>query len=507
MKVNYIQPFVIKVSLLILVILLPSLSYGLAVCANGGPTTRVYGSSPGEICSSIFPGFYLDSSGFCRREDGSVFGGCGYITCPAGEISDGVANRCASQNDIIKPLNFGIPKECPLGNPVNPHTGNKYQTEDDYFGTGSFGLIFRRYYNSDTSVRSSTLGQNWRSTYDKSIIEEDGVAEVIRADGKEIKFDDVSGSWEASSNVVETLEEIKDGQGQRIGWYLTTSNENIEEYSAAGRLLSITNRFGQTHSLNYELSSSNDGDDNPDTLDTVTDSFGRALLFTYDANNRVSGMTDPDGKTYSYVYDDNNNLSTVDYPNAVSGNNNSTRIYHYEDTNFIHALTGITDETGNRFASWGYNTEGKAIFSEHAGGAERIEFVYNGNGTTIVTDSLGNVQTYYAELIFGEIRTGHIVGGPCSSCGGNTQEKTFDSNGFVASRTDFNGNLTTFVHDARGLELSRTEAVGTPHERTITTEWHATFRLPTKITESGKITTFTYDAQGRLLERKEEAAP
>jgi YD repeat-containing protein len=84
---------------------------------------------------------------------------------------------------------------------------------------------------------------------------------------------------------------------------------------------------------------------------------------------------------------------------------------------------------------------------------------------------------------------------------------TYDANGFVASRTDFNDIVTTFVNDSRGLQTSRTEAVGTPEERTITTEWHPTFRLPIRITEPGKITTFTYDAQGRLLERKVEAVP
>ena len=91
-------------------------------------------------------------------------------------------------------------------------------------------------------------------------------------------------------------------------------------------------------------------------------------------------------------------------------------------------------------------------------------------------------------------------------CGGQNQNTTFDANGFVASRTDFNGIQTTFIHDSRGLQTSRTETVGTLEERTITTEWHATFRLPIKITEQGKETNFTYDTQGRLLERNEETA-
>jgi YD repeat-containing protein len=31
-------------------------------------------------------------------------------------------------------------------------------------------------------------------------------------------------------------------------------------------------------------------------------------------------------------------------------------------------LTGITDENGNRFATWAYDSQNRAILSEHAGG-------------------------------------------------------------------------------------------------------------------------------------------
>ncbi len=57
------------------------------------------------------------------------------------------------------------------------------------------------------------------------------------------------------------------------------------------------------------------------------------------------------------------------------------------------------------------------------------------------------------------------------------------------------------------MELSRTEADGTPEARTVTTEWHPDFRLPMRISEADKITEFSYDAQGRLLSRTERVAP
>ncbi len=387
---------------------------------------------------------------------------------------------------------------------MNPHTGNKYQTESDYIGTGNFALVFDRYYNSDGTVSASNIGQHWRHSYDRSIIELSGIAKVTRADGKVLEFIETNGDWIADPNIIEMLEELMDAQSQRTGWQLTTSNDMTETYAVDGKLVLITSKEGFTQSLEYEVTSANGGDDDSNTLDSVTDTFGRTLTFDNDGSGRVITMTDPAGNLFSYGYDVSGNLELVTYPDETPGNSidNPTRIYHYEDLNFIHALTGITDETGTRFANWGYDTEGRAIFSEHAGGAERIDFTFNNDGTTLVTDSLGNAQTLHTEILFGLAQTGQIDGGPCGLCGGQNQSKTFDENGFIASRTDFNGNQTTFINNVRGLETSRTEAVGTPEERTITTEWHVDYRLPTKITEPGRITDFTYDTQGRLLSRK-----
>lgn len=82
---------------------------------------------------------------------------------------------------------------------------------------------------------------------------------------------------------------------------------------------------------------------------------------------------------------------------------------------------------------------------------------------------------------------------------------TRDTQGNLTSRTDFNGNRTDYTYDlARNLESARTEgltAAGstTPQTRTISTQWHSTFRLPTGIAEPLRITTFTYDTNGTLL--------
>ncbi len=132
---------------------------------------------------------------------------------------------------------------------------------------------------------------------------------------------------------------------------------------------------------------------------------------------------------------------------------------------------------------------------------DKTTLTYNADGTTTVTNPLGKQTTYHFTTIHGIRKVTQVEGHPTASCEGANKAYTYDANGFISSKTDWIGGTTTYSRDDRGLELSRTEAAGTPQERTITTEWHPDFRLPTKITEQNKITEYTYDAQGRQLSR------
>ncbi len=394
------------------------------------------------------------------------------------------------------------------GDPIHLRTGNTFLNESDYQGSGPFPLRFSRHYNSHAKVKPGSLGKHWRSSYDRRVRAQAGtLTEVYRANGIVNSYQLVAGVWTPAPDITDRLEEVIDGLGIRTGWRYITGNDTVESYDADGRLVSITSRAGLSQTLAYDITVANGGDDNPATLDSITDPFGRTLRFSYDASGRIATMTDPAEGVYGYSYDANGNLVSISYPDATPSDNsdNPTVLYHYENTSFVHAITGKTDENGNRLTTWGYDTSGRAIFSENAGGAERVDIVYNSDGTTTVADSLGNTRTYHFQIQHGVVKLTQIDGGPCPDCGGAYQNVSYDANGFLSSRTDFNGNTTTFVHNARGLETSRTEAAGTLEARTITTEWHADFRVPIKITEPGKITTFSYDSQGRLLERKEEA--
>ncbi len=405
-------------------------------------------------------------------------------SCPAPFIDFG-SGACSPEYDPSK--NLGPSRDvCLLENPIHPATGNKYQTETDYVAATG-GLRFTRYYNSQSTKHfNESFGDKWSAEYFQHLkIVAGDFINVYHATGRKdmVQCPTVGSDCLTDNDVTFAIKKTSSG------YTLTREDNVVEDYDSNGTLLSITNTHGQTQTLTYNGTTG--------LLETVTGPFNRTLSFTYDVNNRVITMIDPDNDIYTYAYT-NDVLTSVTYPD------NNSRTYHYEDTKWVHHLTGITDENNNRFSTYAYNTDGLATSSEHAGGANRVDVVYNTNGTTTATDALGASNTYTFEYKLGVSKTTDISGAQCGSCGSQAQAATYDTNGFVASRTDFNSNVTTYVHNSRGLQTSRTEASGSSKARTITTEWHSTLRLPTKITDHGKETTFTYNSTGALLTRTEK---
>ena len=446
-----------------------------------------------------------------------------------------------------------------VGNPIDTKDGNKSRIENDYTATGISPLKFTRYYNSNKNNRS-TIGTNWSHSYNAKLTEnihplsvtyvegdsnfsslnataqaacESGWTDIKatynntdlatstavfsnntcniqssngfrlgsiavrssggsslnpprdrvvieRANGNTIVFTYTDSAWIAPSDTDVSLVQTA------TGFILTTAQDTVEEYNQTGQLVSTTTRKGIQQNLIYDATTG--------LLQTVTDSFGNSLSFTYSGSN-LSSVILPDTKVLNYSYDGFNNLA------SVTREDTTTRIYHYEDSRFANALTGITNGNGERHMTFSYDALGRAITSELAGGAEKVTVNFIDDVTSTVTDALGQLRTYRFTTINGEKQLSAIEGAPCTSCGGQSSHYTYDANGYVASSTDFNGNVTTFINNARGLPTSRTEATGTTDERTITTVWHPTYPLPLSITAPGSITEFTRDAQGNVLTR------
>ena len=386
---------------------------------------------------------------------------------------------------VVSSKNNGGPSPCPTPNafeknPINTATGNKFQAETDYFGATYTGLRLERFYNS-MNMGSSPFGASWRGTWNRTLNYLAGTGAnpetvlVTHEDGRTDSFRNDGNRWVADPDVTCRL-----SGSAGSGWLLVHEDDSTESYAPDGRLLSIKTRAGLVTTLIY---------DGSQRLIKVIGHFGQQIDFAYDSYNRINIMTAPDGGIYTYAYNANNSLISVIYPDGAK------RQYLYENTSYPHLLTGIVDENSNRFATYTYDMQARAISTEHAGGVGKIAVTYDTDKAT-VTDADNNTHTYNFTTQFDLAKPTSI---DKDECGCRSAAYTYDENGFLASRIDFNGNVTTYEHDNRGLELSQIEASGTPQAKTITTTWHETFHLPLTITEQNRTTTFTYDEKGNLL--------
>ncbi|MEQ9450860.1 MAG: LamG-like jellyroll fold domain-containing protein [Pseudomonadales bacterium] len=175
--------------------------------------------------------------------------------------------------------------------------------------------------------------------------------------------------------------------------------------------------------------------------------------------------------------------------------------YHYEDSNDSGLVTGMTDELGVRYTTYTYDSSGRATLSERVGSVESTSVVYNGNGTVTVTNELGKLTDYTFTEINHINRVTSLSGQATSLCGASMSARTHDTNGFIDTETDENGNVTDYSYNARGLVVSQTDASGTSGAVTTATTWHTDFNVPTQIVKPGQTIDLTYDPSGRLLTR------
>ncbi|MFJ2986823.1 DUF6531 domain-containing protein [Collimonas sp. NPDC087041] len=466
---------------------------GQALAINAGvcPSGSTYDSSTG-LCTTPPP--------VCTAGQLSSSDGCHYTPATA-----------SADKGIGKPSCTACP--CPIedGNPINHGNGNKRQLESDYLSAAGYGMQLRRTYNGN-STRNGRYGARWSGNYERIVLTNSAYpnnAGIQRDDGKILTFTLTNGVYRPDADVTDNLTRQTDGAGNTIGWqYRVATDQSLESYDSNGRLLSITSREGWVQTLTYsDTSTPVTIAPQPGLMLRVADQFGRQLNFTYDSSSRLIQMTDPTGKTVSYSYDSNNNLSSVTYQDG------KTRTYVYNEpaytdgANLPTALTGIVDENNVRFATFNYDSSGRGISTEHAGGVEKYSIGYTQPGSqSTVTDPLGTVRTYSFQTLLNTIRsTGQNQPGG-AGCGAASSTVAYDANGNVATRTDFNGTVTTYSYDlTRNLEASRVEASGTPLARTITTAWHATYSLPLQIAEPKLLTTYSYDTSGNLLSKTVQA--
>lgn len=314
---------------------------------------------------------------------------------------------------------------------------------------------------------------------------------VIKSDGKGVYFtyDSTSDLWMADDLGANSLIKVYDTVSLHVGWEYRDSKSRVFRYDLNGKIVSITSLSGASHQFNYSASQI-----------IVTHSLGDSVVYQMNASGRVIGFLDSDSNQYTYQYDAQGRLYELVFPGG------GTREYHYENSQYPTALTGITDANGNRFATWVCDENGKPISSEHYGSADKVSIDYTYmndlNSRVTVTNVLGKKTTYHLSVINGVRKVTQVEGHQSANCLAANKFYTYDTNGFVETKINWEGLITRYVRNAKGQELSRTEAEGTSDQRVIYSMWDVVLNLPAKITEPDREITFTYDANGNLTNKQ-----
>jgi YD repeat-containing protein len=445
--------------------------------------------------------------------------------------------------------------ECGAGNPIFPLTGTKRQSEDVLRWSPTLPPLSitydnrRKLPNSDpegafSHTPSPSFGNLWESNAHKRFVIQVGNSsfgsyyanvQASRGSGTWVSFIRKTSTGEPQAPDSDVADRVGAISG---GWrYVDAKAQSLETYTGQGELTSVAYARGNGQTSSYSDSNT------PVTvaptaglLIRIQDPFGRAVRFEYEqpagvAVPRIVRIIDPDGQVIQAGYDAAGNLSQLNWPDG------HVRKFLYEQSALPWALTGIIDENGERHSTYAYDGEGRAVSTEYAGGVNRYSVSYGSpprwvtketfdstrlvfwrdhnwqypQDTTLTTPN-GTAVNLGATLINGMPRVTTRSQPAGAGCDASSSSLSYDANGNIASKTDFNGIKSCHVHDlGRNLETTRIEGLGGADacpvdlsaytipadapQRKTTTQWHPDWSLPARQAEPKQITTRVYNGQ------------
>jgi RHS repeat-associated protein len=261
------------------------------------------------------------------------------------------------------------------------------------------------------------------------------------------------------------------------------------------------------------------------TVQQVTDPIGRTVLYTYDANDRLSLVTDPLGHVTRYTYDTEGRLETVTDPRGNVTERNTydsagrviqqvqadggTFQLSYQVTAGSITQATETDPNGNkltyrfnagRFLTEATDAQGQTTKNARVTGTNLVasrtdalgretRYTYDSSGNvTSITDALGNTRTFTYDPTFNQVLSSTDPLGQVTSY-------TYDASGNVTSLTDPLGHTTIFAYNTSGQPVSVTDALA----NTSTFEYDSAGNLIATVDPLGNRSEQTYDSLNRLL--------
>ncbi len=401
------------------------------------------------------------------------------------------------------------------GGPINTRTGGyDYTVTDLSFVTSAGELNFVRTYASLATSLPTNLSPGWTHNQDMRLIFPDdpggkpGVVLLKSRSANEYSFyENADGTYEAAPGIRATLVR---NSGTPVRYTVTDSNQNVYTFDENGKLTAFADPQG--HAWNYTYNASGN-------LDRISANNGASYLtFGYDGQGRIISVTDHTGRHVSFHYDSAGDLRTA---TDVLG---QTWTYSYDSA---HRITQVIAPDQSVVERTEYDSQGRAVRQYDGEGNLVTELTFNADGSTTITDGLGNQQTHTYDArgtlvgktdgVQAETTTtygynfqpakiinaaGATLAMTWSADGvnllsktdpaGNTTHNTYDSLNNLTSTTDPQGNTTTYTYDGK-LLLSSKDALQGETKYTYTPEGY----LESVTDPAGLATRYTYNAFGQ----------
>jgi len=420
-------------------------------------------------------------------------------------------------------------KDPRFGNPIYPLTGSKVEPVPTGVEIGGTALVLT--YDSisrapgsisSANAHQPAFGELWFTNLHRRLNVALSLksATLSRGNGRILSFTGTgTGVFTAPANRKETLVSVAGGYR-----FTDPINSTQELYNGSGQLTSLTAAQGKV--LNFSYSG---GD-----LTSIQDSEGKVLRFSYadgpDGYRRITQVTDPTGRTISAAYGSTGNLASLTWQDS------KVRQFLYENSSFPWALTGVTDENNTRYATFGYDSQGRAISTEYAGGVNRFSVSYGLAPSVSVVDSYNTATSVMSRTRSWQMPANPVVTTPNgtttdmgvqnqfgmpamtsmsqpagSGCAAATSSMSYDTNGNITSQDDFSGQRSCLAYDlSRNLPTVTVEGLASTVDcstvlpanaalpagsRKLSSQFHPDWSLATKTAQPLSLTTNVYNGQ------------
>ncbi len=426
--------------------------------------------------------------------------------------------------------------------PVDTRTGNQHMALPGIGVAGrGGGLGFSLAYNSSGADADGLLGHGWSSSLGMAVVEDGADMVVVQEGGSTVRFESIGGVWTAPARFTAELEELSGG-----GWLFTRNHFDAFTFDAAGKLVAITDQFGNETTIGYDAGVASFMEDEAGRrltfgwasgrLVSVTDDRAaleggqRSVQMGYDGNGDLVSFTDVGGGVWSFTYDGSHRLLTMRKPRhhggaagavvtntydhlgrVASQTNENAETVTFEYFTPVPGATTITMASGRRKIDY-YDHDGSGVHTSTVmapGTADEATTSFERDPATMalvsVTHPDGQVTTFDND---GSNRTeatdpsGRVTRWTYNSFDQVTSVSVGETAAPLAASTA-NVVTSTVAYNADGMPTVMVDAVGTAAEATTTFEYDTVRRedLVAVVDGRGKRWEYVYEPDtGDLVE-------